>query len=210
MGNQLATNTGAQLENNMSHPTDHICPVLHVAAQKGHYQCLATLINNGADVNQKDKEWTPLNLAASKGHLECVRLLLANGANINDTSVVTILESITLAPNGVDSNIIKYGGRTPLHMASSHGHSDVIKMLLDHHADVSHFVNNKDTSGWTPLHCASKEGKNACVQMLLEHGADINAKDNEGRTVFEVASPESKEFLIKYQLQNNIKEPTSN
>jgi ankyrin repeat protein len=38
--------------------------------------------------------------------------------------------------------------------------------------------------------------------MLLDYGADINAKDNEGRTVFDVASLESKEVLLKFQSKN--------
>lgn len=49
------------------------------------------------------------------GYVDIVELLLSKGAN----------------PDG-----LSHGG-TALHVAAKNGHDDIVKVLLDHHADVS-------------------------------------------------------------------------
>jgi hypothetical protein len=59
---------------------------------------------------------------------------------------------------------------TPLHAASSMGHLDTARVLLDHGADV----NAKYEDQGTPL-CAAYDGKHLEVmRLLLEHGADTD------------------------------------
>lgn len=42
-------------------------------------------------------------------------------------------------------------GITALHNAICAGHYEVVKFLIEQHADV----NAQDSDGWTPLHCAA-------------------------------------------------------
>ena len=69
------------------------------------------------------------------------------------------------------------GGRkvTPLHVAVSAGHLDILSLLLDHGAQVD----GQDRLGQTLLHRASSNGKVEAGECLLDRGADINARDND-------------------------------
>ena len=105
---------------------------------------------------------------------------------------------------------------TPLHPASRQGREQVVRVLLEHGAEVAAqggdgatplheachsgcegvvrvllehgaAVNVQDRSGVTPLHDASGNGCGNVVRMLLEHGADRTAKNNKGETARDVA-----------------------
>ena len=56
---------------------------------------------------------------------------------------------------------------TPLHTASSRGHTDTAKLLLDHKANV----NAKGCDKWTPLHYASYWDRTETAALLLSYGA---------------------------------------
>jgi ankyrin repeat protein len=74
-------------------------------------------------------------------------------------------------------------GATPLHLASLHGHKQVICFLLEHGADVS----AREKSGKTPLHLASLYGHEQVICFLLEHGADVSAQEKSGQTPLHLA-----------------------
>jgi len=66
---------------------------------------------------------------------------------------------------GVDVNI--RGGRyfLPLVAASSEGHEAVVRLLLEHEADVD----AKDTDGGTALYWAARHGHEAVVNLIQSH-----------------------------------------
>jgi ankyrin repeat protein len=63
---------------------------------------------------------------------------------------------------------------TPLHVAASAGHSDILSLLIEHGTDV----NSLNKGGSTPLHRASLMGKLEAGQFLLNRGADIEIMDD--------------------------------
>ena len=65
---------------------------------------------------------------------------------------------------------------TALHLASSRGHVEAIRVLLDNGADVN--TQNKYKS--TPLHMASIGGHAEAVHLLLERGANATLKNKDG------------------------------
>ena len=79
-------------------------------------------------------------------------------------------------------------GRTPLDSAAYYGDLEMVRVLLDHKADV----NVRDDLGWTPLHFVSSSSchPNAhsnipqlwfeVARLLIEHGADVNARSDDG------------------------------
>ena len=60
---------------------------------------------------------------------------------------------------------------TPLHVAVSEGHCDIVSLLIEHGADI----NGRGIFRGTPLHRASKTGRLEVGQVLLNRGADIDA-----------------------------------
>jgi ankyrin repeat protein len=58
-----------------------------------------------------------------------------------------------------------------LHRASSMGHLELVKLLIDGGADIDAAFSDAGT----PLHFAAEEGHQAVVALLLERGANVNA-----------------------------------
>jgi hypothetical protein len=67
---------------------------------------------------------------------------------------------------------------TPLHVAASAGHSDILLLLFEHGADV----NGRGIYGDTPLHRASARARLEAGQFLLNRGADIEFQDEDNNT----------------------------
>ncbi|CAL4887802.1 unnamed protein product [Urochloa decumbens] len=106
------------------------------------------LLEHGANPDKADgKGCTPLHFAAEGGHCEIVKALLSKGANVDSFC----------------------DAGTPLHMAAFCENDDVIKILLDHHADCNKAFND----GYTPLYMALIAGSLKCVKLLIEAGADV-------------------------------------
>jgi ankyrin repeat protein len=83
-----------------------------------------------------------------------------------------------LATNSHDLNPPDDAGRTPLHLAATHCHTDVVLLLLNKGAKI----NVKAEGGATPLHLAAQEGCTDVVNLLLAKGAKVNARDDQERT----------------------------
>ena len=118
---------------------------------------------------------------------------------------------------GVDVNVKGSSGGTPLHYATSLGHTEVAELLIAEGADVNakddrgrtplHFaafrghkevaalliakgadVNAKAKGDWTPLYYAALYGHKEIVELLIAEGADVNAKDVDGDTPLDMAT----------------------
>ena len=88
---------------------------------------------------------------------------------------------------------------TPLKLASSYGHKDVVQLLLKAGADA----NEADKSGHTPLLEAARYGRKEVAQMLLDCGAEPNNADREGHTpIFHAAGPGNNWQLVKLLIES--------
>ncbi|XP_049801724.1 uncharacterized protein LOC126236448 [Schistocerca nitens] len=84
---------------------------LHWAAYKGHADLIRLLMHSGVDLQKPDNFGsTPLHLACLSGSVTCVKLLCEKS-------------KIELDPK--DKN-----GKTPLQLAKSHRHNDIVQILL--------------------------------------------------------------------------------
>ncbi|MCC6003801.1 MAG: ankyrin repeat domain-containing protein [Thermofilum sp.] len=119
-----------------------------------------------------------LFIAMVDGDTARVRKLLRKGANVN----------------------AKYGDSdlTPLHWAAFLGHVDVVRLLLEHGAEV----NARNKYGETPLHRAAAYGRADAARLLLEHGADVNARDEYGWTPLHVAALQGRADVARLLLEH--------
>ncbi len=76
-------------------------------------------------------------------------------------------------------------GCTPLMIASSRGHSQAVRILLNKGANVSAVADD----GGTPLHFSAQDGHLAITKMLVKAGADLEAAiSDQGATPLHVAA----------------------
>jgi len=85
-----------------------------------------------------------------------VRMLLDSKANVN----------------ACDNN-----GGTPLYIAASNGHIEVVKLLLDNKAEVNICRHSDDV---TPLYIAAWKGHTEIVKLLLGKKAKVDARRADG------------------------------
>lgn len=80
------------------------------------------------------------------------------------------IANLLLDVPGIDVNHSDQSGKTALHFAAELGREDIVRALLQHHADPD----PKDNENETPLFLAAKNGSVPVVKMLQEAGADPN------------------------------------
>ncbi|XP_070189832.1 ankyrin repeat-containing protein DDB_G0279043-like [Littorina saxatilis] len=90
-----------------------------------------------------------------------------------------------LVKQGLDVNARSNDGMSPLAIASFWGYANIVKVLLEHGANIS--LGNKGTQ-WTPLHCAAFQGHGKVIMYLMDYNPDLFAKDSQGRTPIDFAS----------------------
>ncbi|WP_010407437.1 ankyrin repeat domain-containing protein, partial [Wolbachia endosymbiont of Nasonia vitripennis] len=83
------------------------------------------------------------------------------------------------------TNVKDNKSRTSLELAVSHGHLQVVKMLLQY-KKVD--MNAKGNDDWTILHIASQESNLEMVKCLVDEGSNINAKNASGSKPIHIAA----------------------
>jgi len=174
------------------------------------------LLAHGAKVDAKDKSGnTPVHFAAENGRSKLIDLLIDKGAIISE-----------------DDNLLADEGASLYAVWSNQ--ADVLKVLLDHGADV----NAADRWGWsllhyaaydgdmtkmlldkganpniveremgrTPLHWAAFRGRKTKVEMLLAHGANVDTRDWYGKTPLSLAKEGGHTEIIELLKKHGAKE----
>jgi ankyrin repeat protein len=184
------------------------------AAWRGGTDMVALLLENGADINVKNKHGISALCAAVKNkHKMAAFVLLEKGALIDENEVIQFLLSIhfevtieykvyhlagiqwaanrgnaevvrRLLEKGANARASDDSGRTVLHWAAKGGNIEVVRQLLEHRADA--MASDKD--GQTVLHLAARGGNAEVIRQLLEHGANARASNNSGWTVLHLAA----------------------
>ncbi|ETW07916.1 hypothetical protein H310_02322 [Aphanomyces invadans] len=116
--------------------------LLQRAARKGRHDLVASLIMNGADINETDSNGhTAAHQAARNGHIKVLEVLHALGADLNKCS----LRGVSIA-----------------HQAAFGGHLDFLQRLVD----LNVRVDLVDANDLTPLEVAMREKKWLIVEYL--------------------------------------------
>ena len=133
-------------------------------------------------------KWAPLHYAAQHGFHRVVEWL-----------ITTYSQDVNVPGN--------FNDWTPLHLASWFEHPKVIRLLLEHGADI----NSKTGGGETPLCLLLARGGNLeAVQLLLEQGADLSVRSGVGRDSLYMAlrngQPEHVQLLLKHGANPNFRD----
>ncbi|NWZ03063.1 RAI14 protein, partial [Loxia curvirostra] len=145
----------------------------HLAATKGHAECLRIMVTHGADVTAQDGAGhSALHLAAKNSHPDCVKKLLQSKCPADSTD---------------------NSGKTALHYAAACGCLQAVQLLCEHKCPI----NIKDLDGNIPLLLAVQNGHTEVCKYLLDHGADINTRDKNGRTALMMACEASSLNMVE-------------
>jgi ankyrin repeat protein len=129
------------------------------AARYGNTEMARLLIENGADVNRKDKSGSvPLIKAAYRGHIETVQLLIGKGADLEIRGSTGATALISASQN--DQN------------------TEIVRFLIEKGADID----AQDDTGETALFKAADFGNRNMVRLLVDKGADPEIETNGGRS----------------------------
>ena len=170
------------------------------------------LLEHRADVNGRTSarkyKFTPLHSAAFNGRLDIAQVLLDHGADANleaeggETALHTLSRgeydsqeqgagiARLLLERGVDVNARKRSSFTSLHEAAFGGKVEVVRVLLDHGANVK----LETDGGETALHIVSlgmydpEERGVDVARLLLEHCVDVHAQNKYLNTALHLAA----------------------
>ncbi|KAJ7142814.1 ankyrin repeat-containing domain protein, partial [Mycena epipterygia] len=175
---------------------------LQAASGGGWTEVVRVLLDAGADVNALAGEYgSSLQIASSRGHRDIVRNLLENGADVNAVVRERSARGPGLQRGRRTTSIyaLKFG--SALWVASSMGHREIVRMLLEHGADV----NGRGGGGHSSaLNAASRGGHTEIVQMLLENGANIDPTDFSDRSALIDACAEGHTEIVLMLLRNGV------
>jgi ankyrin repeat protein len=135
---------------------DEYMPLLILVTKNKNLTILRILINNGIDIDSKDKYGlTALHYASLINNLDIMNELLLFGASVD---------------------IKDSGGNTALIFASKNGYENIIKLLLNYGANVNASNNIGETVLINAFVYNSHKNSTNIFRLFLEHGADINGK----------------------------------
>ena len=134
-----------------------------------------------------------------QGDLERVRAALGRGEGVNSVSgggwtglmyavrnKHNSLVQLLLQQPGIDVNCRDRWGQTALHYSVTGDNPEGLRLLLAHPGMGS--INTRDNDGDTPLMAAIRRGRLSCViELVRVSGVDLDTRDDEGRSLEEVA-----------------------
>ncbi|OXB62426.1 hypothetical protein ASZ78_014027 [Callipepla squamata] len=138
--------------------------LLHVAASKGHAECLQHLTSlMGEDcLNERNMEQlTPAGLAIKNGQLECVRWM------VSETEAIAELSCSKDHPSLI-------------HYAGCYGQEKILLWLLQFMQEQGISLDEVDQDGNTAVHIAAQHGYLGCIQTLVEYGANVTMQNHVG------------------------------
>lgn len=187
---------------------------LLTAAELGRNSMLLELLDAGANINVVDSSGCPpVLLAALNNHVETVRTLLEHPKCSSTlrvdlrkrtalhhavaTNNMELLE--LLLEKGADVNAISECNETPLLVAISYNHQDMIKRLL---REPSVKLSMENIHGRTVLHKAVELGDLDLVKLLLQHNVEVGVVNSSWESPLHLACESGNVEICQELLKN--------
>lgn len=190
---------------------------LHYAAMHGHTAVCKQLLEAGVSPHVLDVDnCGPVVYATLRGSAECVQVLICD-------------QCIALQSPSPNSSLL------PLSLASQHGYTDIVSLLLEEgakcvpntngefpihlaaregHADVCKLLLDQDGwdlpdkyHEWTPLFHAARNGHTSCLHILLQAGARVDRTDELDHQAIHYAAWYGHRACVDLLLKATPKEP---
>ena len=200
--------------------------VLHIAAAYNFVATLDNLVNQGLEIEARDKCGnTPLHRAAENRAKEMIQGLVERGANLsalNNKGLTPLLISLISSKwtggfrGSVEEGpeyLLKHGSsvyardrnrNTALHFAVRY------PILLKEIIKIGGDVNAINKHGSTPLHKAACEYSADAARVLLKAGANVHCRDDKGNTPLHVATAQGRDEIAKLLMKNGSDVCTTN
>ena len=192
--------------------------LIHVTAREGKVHHLRRLLDCGEKLNTKENDWLgegpfPVMLAAKCNDEEVFEFLIERDNSpewFDDqqrTSVHYAAEGgkvrnlLRLIERGVNVLQKDRKGYSALHLAALNGHTDCVRLLIEHGADVNEFTYPYDRNGYTPLMLAAEKGHLQAVQVLLQNGGELNRGNEMAWLPLHSAVSRNRTELVKFLLK---------
>lgn len=195
---------------------------LFLAIELDNLYLLETLISKGASINRKSNGITPLARAAELNKPNVVAFFIKNGANINtpnangDTplyiainkghdTIAGMLLSKSEDASG-EANWENKIGTPLLHIASSNGNAELVRVLVRYgsEVDATDYMDN------TALCLAAELGHLEVIRALVQHNANINHQNLKGDTPLLLASANHQDAAVNLLLESGADATTMN
>ena len=180
------------------------------AVMGGDLVAVDLLLKHGATLSASSPDGnTPLIYAIGQGNERLLQALISRKADLNfvSTQGATALMAACEAGNlkfaqilldaGADPNVKGFQGMTALFWAAKDNHTDIVKELIKHKANVNVV---DEQFGATPLVLAMSSGQIECVKALVDAGADatiVMKGQYAGMSALDVALRSGDKDLIK-------------
>ncbi|XP_034288727.1 synphilin-1 isoform X1 [Pantherophis guttatus] len=156
--------------------------LLHVAASRGHAECLQHLTSlMGEDcLNERNNEQlTPAGLAIKNGQLECVRWMVSETEAIAELSCSKDHQSL-------------------IHYAGCYGQEKILLWLLQFMQEQGISLDEIDQDGNSAVHVAAQHGYLGCIQTLVEYGANVTMQNHVGEKPSQSAERQGYTMCSRY------------
>ena len=186
------------------------------ASHFGNLKIVKKLITAGAEIDATDKDGnTALLIAAKLGYDKVVGFLIESNADINvqdNLGWTSLMRAVIANQPKVVSLLLQHSGcrvessghstrETALLLATSHGLLSIVKMLINHGANV----NAQDKFKRTPLMVAAFAFYYEICVVLLDNVADLEMQDVDNKTALDWAKKtESKNSTIIELLEGKM------
>lgn len=163
---------------------------------------LELLISRSISLEEPESDGnTALQVAALVGRAHNVDLILrhliASEHSKKETAITVSLQDKQCV-NAIDKGNKK--SYTALHIACQEGHTDVVRVLIRHKANVDKMTNAQHDK-LTPLMFASQKGHLEVVKLLIDHNAQVEMKDKKQRTALTHAVINGHAHVTSYLLR---------